>query len=278
MSTAPRVPPPPATHRHLGPNVCAHSASDSAISEFNLNWDSGNMKGSTHEIVMNEQFIFVTGQNMDKVAKFDYHGNLIAHFSMCPGSGPHGLLIDADDKLWVSLEFHGQIVNIDQESGRILKTYDLKMIVEGSKQHINPAPHGIALDRDGHTIWFTGKRTSTIGRIFRTGKNAEKVEHYELPSLGAVPIYLTCTANNKVYGTELLGGKILQLSLDDQNEVCKIEELPMIVPSSFHCLDHLVVPLQRPIAVIQDPINPDYVWFTEEAGGRIGRIDTTTAL
>lgn len=272
-TTTNRRVPLPAIHRHLGPSSCSHSAPDSAITEFKLNWGSDKKKGSTHEIIMNEHFIFISGQNMDKIAKFDYEGHLLCHFTMPINSGPHGMLIDTDKKLWVSLEFHGLIVNIDQETGKIVDQYDINMAVSGCHKKINPAPHGITLDRDGHTIWFTGKRTSTIGRIVRP---AGKIEHYELPSLGAVPIYLTCTPNRKVYGTELLGGKILQLSMNDHEEVTDIQELPSILPSSFHCLDHAVVPLERPIAVIPDPTNPRYVWFTEEAGGKIGRIDTTT--
>jgi hypothetical protein len=79
------------------------------ITEFKLNWPlgEGEKAGSTHELVINQEFIFVTGQNMHKVAKFDYTGKLLEYYNMPANSGPHGLVIDKKGQLWVSLEFAG---------------------------------------------------------------------------------------------------------------------------------------------------------------------------
>ena len=147
-----------------GMPAAANSSTLGIITEYSLNWPGG-LTGSTHELVISEQFIYVTGQNMHQVAKFDYQGNLLKYFKMPQGSGPHGILLDKKKRLWVSLEFHGKVVRVNEDDGRIEEEIDVKLYAEDAKTPINTAPHGIGLDADGETIWFTGKRTSTIGRI-----------------------------------------------------------------------------------------------------------------
>src|SRR4051812_40164016 len=62
-------------HENQGP------ATKGKITEFSPEWDSP-FKGSTHEVAISRKFIFVTGQNMNKIAKFDYSGNLLGHYVM----------------------------------------------------------------------------------------------------------------------------------------------------------------------------------------------------
>jgi len=220
------------------------------ITEYSLNWPGG-LKGSTHELVINEDYIFVTGQNMHRVAKFDYEGTLLKYFKMPDGSGPHGLLIDKKGQLWVSLEFHGKIARLNQDDGSIEEEIDVKLYAKGAETPINTAPHGIGLDADGETIWFTGKRTSTIGRV----KSGGKVEHFELQNLAALPIFLSAGPTGGIWGTELFQSSILHIT-----EEGVVKE--STIPTSG----------SRPIAIIPDP-SENYMWFTEEAGVKIGKID-----
>ena len=213
------------------------------ITEFNLNWPlgKGEKPGSTHELVINKEFIFVTGQNMHKVAKFNYAGELLAYYEMPDKSGPHGLLIDNKGRLWVSLEFFGQVVRLD-ENGKIVQTIDVQMYPNGDKtKPINTAPHGIGLDADGETIWFTGKRTSTIGKISPDGH----ITHFQLDTLASLPIFLSAGNGSGMWGTELLGNCILNISPKG-----KVSEYPIPTTGS------------RPIAVIKDPVE-NCMWFTE---------------
>jgi virginiamycin B lyase len=218
------------------------------ITEYRLNWPGG-LHGSTHELAISERFIFVTGQNMHRVAKFNYQGKRLACFKMPDGSGPHGILLDKKGRLWVSLEFHGQVVRLD-DAGEIVETIDVKIHARGAKPPINPAPHGIGLDADGETIWFTGKRTSTIGRIHPD----RSVEHFPLNTLAALPIFLSAGPDGGILGTELFGGSILHVSGHGV-----VREFP--IPTA-NC---------RPIAVIPDPAEK-FMWFTEESGLKIGKI------
>lgn len=219
------------------------------ITEYSLNWP-GTIKGSTHELVISKDFIFVTGQNMHKVAKFNLKGELLTYYEMPAGSGPHGTLIDKHGQLWVSLEFLGLVARLD-ENGKIAEAVDVQIYAEGAKKPINTAPHGIGLDADGETIWFTGKRTSTIGRI-----NPDRtIEHFQLNTLAALPIFLFAGPDGGIWGTELYGSAILNIS-----KTGVVKEYTIPTASS------------RPIAVIPDP-KGEFMWFTEEAGVKIGRID-----
>ncbi len=221
------------------------------ITEYSLNWPGG-LTGSTHELVISDKFVFVTGQNMHQVAKFDHSGNLLTYFKMPANSGPHGILLDKQNRLWVSLEFFGKVVRLNQDNGNIEEEIDVQIYAKGAKTPINTAPHGIGLDADGQTIWFTGKRTSTIGRI-----NPDKsVEHFELQTLAALPIFLSAGADGGIWGTELFGSAILNISHQGV-----VKEYPIPTKNS------------RPIAVIPDP-DPaaKCMWFTEEAGVHVGKI------
>jgi virginiamycin B lyase len=225
------------------------SATLGNITEYSLNWPSTE-RGSTHELAIDEQHIYVTGQNMHQIAKFDYKGQIVDYYKMPDGSGPHGILFDKYGRLWASLEFSGHIVQLD-EWGNIVKKIDVSLFAQGAKTPINTAPHGIGLDADGETIWFTGKRTSTVGKINPDGS----VEHFQLDNLAALPIFLSAGADGNIWGTELLGSSILNVSNDGIVREFKI-------PTSN----------SRPIAVIPDPSEP-FMWFTEEAGVKIGKID-----
>lgn len=224
------------------------------ITEFALDWP-GNIRHSTHELAISSKYVYVTGQNMHRVARFDRDGNLLGHFEMPDGSGPHGLLLDRQERVWVSLEFWGKVVRLDN-NGSIVEEIDVQIYPAGTKKPINTAPHGICLGADGETIWFTGKRTSTIGRI-----NPDRtVEHFQIDTLAALPIYLSAGADGNIWGTELLGSKILKVGTDGV-----VHEFPILPPTS------------RPIAVIPDPAG-ECMWFTEEAGVKIGRITFDGAI
>ncbi len=217
------------------------------VTDESLKWPSSE-KGSTHELAMNDDYFYVTGQNMHHIAKVDHDGG-ITYYDMPDGSGPHGILFDKYGRLWVSLEFHDKVVQLDNE-GNIVKSISVSLKTPGSKA-IRTAPHGIGLDADGETIWFTGKRTSTIGKINPNGS----VEHFELKTLAALPIYLHAGPDGNMWGTELQGNKILKIT--PKGEVSEYK-----IPTHN----------SRPIAIKPDP-NGKYMWFSQEAGKQIGRID-----
>lgn len=222
------------------------------IQEFDLKWPGG-AKGSTHELVISRSAIYVSGQTMGYVAQFDFNGALVRHIPLLDAQGaslyPHGLLLDSQERLWVSLENVGQVVRLD-DNGQIAESIDVTMHVNGSAKPINPAPHGICLGSDGETIWFTGKRTSTAGRI-----NPDRtVEHFEINTLASMPIFFQAGLGGDVWGTELLGNSILRIAPDG-----RIQETAIPTANS------------RPIGIIPSP-SGDAMWFTEEAGRKVGKV------
>lgn len=224
------------------------------VTEYTLPWASGAGGGSTHELIFNPKggkFAWVTGQNYDMLAKVDTETGSVETFNMPKGSGPHGVAFSGNGDFWVSLEFAGLVVRIDKSSGEILEQIDVHMKVEGSRTLINPAPHAIEFADDGKTIWFTGKRTSTVGKI----NSHKKVKHYALPSLGAVPIYLVAGADGSMWGTELASNKILKVT---KKGVVREYTIP-----SYN---------SRPIAVVQSP-DKKSIWFSQESAHKVGKID-----
>lgn len=237
-------------------NVTIHQ--DAAIIEYELDWSKAGtdapLTGSTHELSFNKKdngdSVWLTGQNYDGLVRVNASGKQ-TYFAMPKGSGPHGLAFDADGQLLVSLEFEGSVAKVN-DAGEIGEIVDVTMQVDGLSKPINPAPHGIAVDEQGTTTWFTGKRTSTIGRILPDGS----VEHFALETLAAMPIYLRAGPKGGIWGTELLGNKILHVDAEGN-----MEEYPIPTKNS------------RPIAIALGPDNN--MWFSEEAGRKVARISAS---
>jgi virginiamycin B lyase len=216
--------------------------------------------GSTHEITYNHKggdVFWVTGQKHDALARITLDGKP-TFFKMPDGSGPHGIIFDADGQLWVTLEFKGTVVQIDQTSGKVLREIDVRLIAKGSDGPINTHPHGLGLGPDGKTLWFTGKSTGTVGRINPNGS----VDHFPLPTVGSVPIYIVAGPDGAMWCTELVGNAIARITADG-----KVAEFP-IGPTAKRPDG---TPNSRPIAITAAPDGKS-MWFSEEAGNKVGRI------
>ena len=209
--------------------------------------------GSTHEITFNAnggRELWVTGQNYDEVVKVGLDGSMTYH-AMPSGSGPHGIEFDAAGRLWVSLEFTGQIVRLDAH-GAIQQTIDVGLdcptCSDGKK--LNPHPHGLWIGPDGKTIWFTGKGSGTIGKVTPEGK----MTTYALKTVGSVPIYIRPGNDGAMWATEMVGNAIARIGTDGS-----VTEFPIPTYNS------------RPIAIIPEP-GSNAMWFSEQVGNKIARI------
>lgn len=210
-------------------------------------------KGSTHEITFDAsggKDLWITGQNYDSVVRVTPSGEMTYH-AMTPKSGPHGIEFDAAHRLWVTLEFAGEIVRLD-ERGEVAQRIDVSLAcptcAPGTK--LNPHPHGMGFGADGKTIWFTGKATGTIGKIAPDGK----ITTYVLKTIGSVPIYVRAGNDGTMWITELVGNAIGRIGTDG-------------------VLTETAIPTNnsRPIAIVPEP-GSNAMWFTEEAGNKVARI------
>jgi virginiamycin B lyase len=208
--------------------------------------------GSTHEITFNQKggdTLWVTGQNYDQVVEVTESGAMTFH-PMPTKSGPHGIEFDADNRLWVTLEFSGQIVRLDAR-GKPDLTLDVRLDCPTCPDgKLNTHPHGMGFGSDGKTIWFTGKSTGTIGKLTQDGK----VTTYPLATVGSVPIYVRAGNDGTMWATELVGNAIARITADG-----KVAEFAIPTRNS------------RPIAIVPQP-GSNAMWFSEEAGNRVGRI------
>lgn len=232
-----------------------HAAQVAEVTEFPLDWPGSSEAagGSTHELTFNPhggKVIWVTGQNFDCVARVTLDGDP-TYFRMPEHSGPHGIKFDAVGNLWVTLEFLGEVVRLDQETGQILETIDVHLHAKDTPAPINTHPHGLSVGPDGRTLWFTGKLSNTVGRI-----NPDRtVEHFVLPTVGAVPIYIEAGPDGNMWCTELVGNAIARITPDGQ-----VTEFPIPTYNS------------RPIGIVPAPDGKS-MWFSEEAGNKVARID-----
>ena len=209
--------------------------------------------GSTHELAFDPRSgeLWVSGQNFDSLMHMSPNGRVLGFAPMPPGSRPHGLGFDRAGRLWATLEFHGRIVRLNP-NGAIARSYDIRLACRGCPEPINPHPHGLGIGADGQTIWFTGKATGTIGRLSPNGE----VRHWQLPTVGSVPIYIRLGPDGNMWATELVGNAIARVT-----PTGAITEYPIPTYNS------------RPIAIVPGPAGTQAMWFSEEAGNRVGRID-----
>ncbi len=196
---------------------------------------------------------------MDYVVHYYGNTNTAQYFAMPMGSMPHGIVFDPTGALWVSLEYAGQVVKLDQTTGAILVSVDVNIQASPSSPvPLDPHPHAIAIGADGVTIWFTGKNTSTVGKINPVNgviTSASTVTHYNLPTVAATPIYLELGTDGNIWGTELTGNNIFRVT-----PTGTVTEFAIPTSNS------------RPIAIKVGPAGDPYLWFTEEAGNNIGKI------
>ena len=232
------------------------------VTEYHLNYPSNPTSGSTHEIVddpANDNSYWITGMSMDYVVHYYGNTNTAQYFAMPMGSMPHGIVFDPRGDLWVSLEYAGQVVKLDQATGAILVSVDVNIQASPSSPvPLNPHPHAIAIGADGVTIWFTGKNTSTVGKINPVGgviTSTSTVTHYNLPTIAATPIYVELGTDGNIWGTELTGNNIFRVT-----PTGTVTEFAIPTYNS------------RPIAIKVGPAGDPYLWFTEEAGNNIGKI------
>jgi virginiamycin B lyase len=242
--------------------------------------------GSTHEIAFGpgpgaRGEIVVSGQNYAALARLrpggpGSPGTNLTYQRLPAGSGPHGLGFDQSGLLWVTLEFHGRVVAYSP-SGRKVRDVDVNLPCPSCPEPIATHPHGLGLARDGRTVWFTGKATGTVGRIASDGSLAT----WQLPTMGSLPIYIRSGPDparggtrETMWVTELTGNRIAAVSVEagapgasggagapGARRLPRADIREYVIPTAN----------SRPIAIEEGP--DGRMWFSEEAGGRIGRIE-----
>ena len=234
-------------HAHASPRRGCHVSADGG----------GAAMGSTHEITFDHRGgdrLWISGQNYDALVRVGTDGRM-SFRQMEQGSGPHGIEFDAAGLLWVTLEFQGRVIALrkrgdDIADYEVVHDRDVRLDCRGCPDKLNTHPHGLGIGPDGKTVWFTGKGTGTVGKI----APGEEVNHFALPTVGSVPIYIKAGPDGNMWVTELVGNKIARVT--PEGEVAEVN-----IPTRN----------SRPIAIVPGP--DGNMWFTEEAGNKVGRVD-----
>lgn len=247
-----------------------------------------------------EDYVYVSGMTMNMVARVNKTDPTSQTLFLFPrrtekngnrvDAQPHTIAFantksdDLKGKVWVGLEEQGLIVKLDMntvlkkyqndvKNDRVIKlteadyetTYDVRITGDNIPTPINTRPHGFCFDHGCKNIWFTGKLTNTVGRIKVDGSEKEiagSLQHFELPTLGAVPIYVALGPDKNIWGTSLANSTIFRVTTGENPIVDEVT----ITGTSEN---------RRPIAIKPDPRpNMPFMWFSNEAGHSVCRLDT----
>ncbi len=207
-----------------------------------------------------------------------------------PGSAnspahPYGLAFAADGGIWFTNSGGNSIGHIDPQG--VLSTYPVPTPAS--------SPMGIVIGADG-AIWFTEQLGNNIGRLGLDGTFTT----FPLPEVECLPTDLTLGPDGAIWFTELECGKIGRISPQGTiQEFTPTGLLPRplgivaqdgalwvaeqnqnaILRISPNGASHLYPIPTRQGAPGYLATGPDHtLWFTEQNGDRLGRLDTVTGI
>ena len=223
-----------------------------------ISLNSTGASGSTHEITFSPTgYMWVSQLSNSKLVRIST-SNEAEYFSLSDGDNPHGMVFDTDGRFWVVLEGKDQIAEINPTTGSVIQRINLRVsgwnnIVDSGANEI--APHGLAIDHDGKTLWFTGKIGNVIGKL---DTKTNVVSLYKVPTASAKPIYIKAGIDQKMWFTELTSNRVGSINSDGT-----ITEY--LIPSGS-----AVSGGARPIAILYDKIS-SLMWFSIESSDLTGK-------
>jgi len=155
------------------------------------------------------------------------------------GSGPDGLVADANGNIWFAENAAGKIAKWDAQSGAITEFAPFSA----------KDPHALAFGPDGG-LWFTSPNRNLIARLEVT---TGTIDEFSVPTQGGHPDGITAGLDGAVWFCETAGQKIARVDPATQ------------AIAEFAPPDAGVHP-RRLVAV------DGAIYFTDSAGGRLGRL------
>uniref|UniRef100_A0A7S0ZDT2 Virginiamycin B lyase n=1 Tax=Timspurckia oligopyrenoides TaxID=708627 RepID=A0A7S0ZDT2_9RHOD len=261
------------------------------VQDYAMRWHDPSAAHSTHEITFDgsdpqPEYIWVSGMMDDQIARISIQDPTTQQmFKFQPGDQPHTLRFDTSGNLWVGLEYSGTIIklknhvlsmNTEGDTAYVISEHDIETCLDvhiattasGSSNRIetpiNTHPHAWCFDRHGQYIWFTGKLTNTVGRVHVASK---VVEHFALPTLGAVPIYVSVGPDGNVWGTCLGNNNIFRVTTGECPVVTEI-------PITTNGADSRPIAIKPPPVIGNSESDPSlrFMWWSNEKGHSICRI------
>ena len=103
----------------------------------------------THEIHSGpDGFIYFTQGKHDRVGRLSPDGH-VAYFETPEDSYPHGIRFDHEGRLYATLEYRDEIIELDRRTGEILRTFSVAFDDPEAEGVVGP--HGFAIDPVSYT-------------------------------------------------------------------------------------------------------------------------------
>lgn len=203
---------------------------------------------TTHDVRVDKNgMIWISEMSRDSLVKLD---PVTASFTEYPigydKSGPHGIIVDPDNDVWLTLIWADRILKFDQAQNKF--TIDVKIPRSPSW------PHTIVYDSKG-VLWFTEMYANAIGSY---DPAADQFERFILPTSRATPYGLAVDSKDNVWFTGITYHTIGKIDAITR----KISEYP--TPTRLSATRKLIVD------------HDDNVWCSEFGVGRIAMLNSDT--
>jgi virginiamycin B lyase len=182
----------------------------------------------------------------NKLGRLDPKTGQIKEYALkTEGSGPHGLVADAQGNIWFTAAFKGYVGKLDPKTGAVT---EYKMPDARARD-----PHTPVFDAHGN-LWFTVQGGNFVGRLDpRTGR----VKLKTVPTPNAVPYGIVVSSKGVPYFCEFGTNKLGSIN----PETLEITEYAL--PAGAH---------PRRLAITKD----DVIYYTDYTRGYLGRFETRT--
>ncbi|HSJ23616.1 MAG TPA: hypothetical protein VK929_02955 [Longimicrobiales bacterium] len=189
--------------------------------------------------------VWFVGQTGNYIGVFDPGSETFRRFEIEDGTRPHNLIAAADGGIWYAGNGNGRIGRLDPETG---EARIIMMPEEAARD-----PHTLLEDGKGN-IWFSVQQGAYVGRLAMETGDVQLIHTGERTRPYGVAFDSRGRAWFNLFGTN-------RLAVVDP-ESFQLSEVPTPRADSRN----------RRVAVTAD----DAVWYTDFAGGRIGRIEPGT--
>lgn len=141
---------------------------------------------------------WVTLEGSDQIVRINDKGQVSTRIALPAGTGPHGLVLTRDHKLWYAGKEGSVIGEADPRTAQVVRTIPLPA---GS------APIYVTEGSDG-AIWWTELLGSSVGRVDRRGVTRIALPNSQPGAGSARPIAITADHDGTIWFSEEAGNAI----------------------------------------------------------------------
>jgi virginiamycin B lyase len=187
--------------------------------------------------------IWWAGQWGNLIGRLDPESGAMQEYPLPPGSMPHSITVDGQDRIWYTGNKNATIGRLDPKSEEI-RVYEMP---DPNARD----PHTAIFDDNG-ILWFTLQHSNQVGRLD--------------PASGGIDLVTLKTPGSKPYGIKIDAHNVPWVACNGSNCLVKVDPLSMQLTE---------IELPDPATRVRRlDIAPDgMIWFVNSSKGRLGRYD-----